>query len=239
MPSDQAIEQTINRDKKCHGGIKGYSTSPGTIQRWVLTSHVASKCINDIETSFGKSKKPTVPKDLGKSRRIFNNSCVDKAYEVLNCWGSPFQRRESLINVSSGHKASPLVQNDLLQAFEKGDAAMKLFIQDRIETSKKSFYDPITKLNLKTFSYMITKSTVSVNNKMVTLAAERSMFGRLLVIAKCESGISLRQVLQYSLSPIPWALGLPDGTMVKTMKSKMLSKSFPIIRSLVFLFFAY
>ncbi|XP_066920335.1 uncharacterized protein [Clytia hemisphaerica] len=224
VPSDQAIEQTINRDQKCHGGIKGYSTSPGTIQRWVLTSHIASKCINDIENSFGKTKKPTIPKDLGKSRHTFNNCTVEKAYEVLNCWGSPFQKRDALINVSSGHKASPLVENDLIKAVGKGETAMKSFIRDRIETSQKLFYDPITKLKLKTFSYMTTKTTMKINDKLVTLAAERSMFGRLLVIAKCESGISLRQVLQYSLSPIPWALGLPDGTMVKTMKSKLMSK---------------
>ena len=165
-----------------------------------------------------------MPKDLGKSRQAFNNCTVEKAYEVLNCWGSPFQQRDSLVNVSSGYKASELVESDLLKAFEKGESAMKSFIEDRIESSKVSFHSPIKKLNLKTFAYMTTRTTIKVNNKLVTLAAERSMFGRLLVIAKCESGISLRQVLQYSLSPIPWSLGLPDGTMVKTMKSKLLSK---------------
>ena len=44
IPSDQAIEQTINREQKCAGRIVGYSTSEGTVQRWVLTSHVAAKC---------------------------------------------------------------------------------------------------------------------------------------------------------------------------------------------------
>ena len=39
VPSDQCIEQTINREQKGHGGIKGYSTSVGTIQRWEAILH--------------------------------------------------------------------------------------------------------------------------------------------------------------------------------------------------------
>lgn len=43
------------------------------------------------------------------------------------------------------------------------------------------------------------------------------MFGRLLAIARNRDGLSLKEILCYSLSPIPWALGL-----VKTVKSKLL-----------------
>ena len=49
IPSDQAIEQTINRDQKCPGGIIGFSTSEGTVQRWLLTSHVAAKSQSQLE----------------------------------------------------------------------------------------------------------------------------------------------------------------------------------------------
>lgn len=48
------------------------------------------------------------------------------------------------------------------------------------------------------------------------------MFGRLLAIARNRDGLSLKEILCYSLSPIPWALGLPDGGLVKTVKSKLL-----------------
>ena len=33
LPPDQVIEQTINKDQKASGGIIGYTTSTGSIQR--------------------------------------------------------------------------------------------------------------------------------------------------------------------------------------------------------------
>ena len=214
---------SINRDQKCRGGIKGYSTSPGTIQRWVLTSHIVSKCMAEMQEEFGNTNL-SVPKDLRKSRIAFNINNVEKALEVLTGWGSPFDYRDALINVTSGLEAPEEVSGDILQAHQKGMKAMNAFIDDRIKTSKVSFYAPIKQLALKTFKSMNKKKTIKFQDKTITLAAERSLFGRLLVIARNGCGLTLKQVLQYSLSPIPWALGLPDGSMVKTVKSKLLSK---------------
>ncbi|XP_065652108.1 uncharacterized protein LOC136079746 [Hydra vulgaris] len=61
-----------------------------------------------------------------------------------------------------------------------------------------------------------------LKEKSFTISAERSMFGRLLVIARGREGLTLKQILCYSLSPIPWALGLPDGSLVKTNKMNLL-----------------
>ena len=49
------------------------------------------------------------------------------------------------------------------------------------------------------------------------------MFGKLLIIAQQRNEISMKEVLKYSLSPIPWSLALPDGGLVKTVKSKLLN----------------
>ena len=38
-PTDQTIEQTLNRGTKVKGGIIGFSTSQNTVQRWMLTAH--------------------------------------------------------------------------------------------------------------------------------------------------------------------------------------------------------
>ena len=46
-------------------------------------------------------------------------------------------------------------------------------------------------------------------------------FARLVVIAQSRS-VDLRQVLKYSLGPVPWSLAIPDGQMAKTMKSILL-----------------
>ena len=46
LPPDQVIEQTINKDQKGPGGIIGFSTTENTVQRWILTSHIAPIYVN-------------------------------------------------------------------------------------------------------------------------------------------------------------------------------------------------
>ena len=47
---DQIIEQTINKDQK-GPGIIGISTSQGSMQRWVLSSHNTATLIADLRKS--------------------------------------------------------------------------------------------------------------------------------------------------------------------------------------------
>ena len=222
VPTDQCIEQTINRQQKCRGGITGFSASVSTVQRWVLTSHVASKCFTNLETYLGITTSPNVPKDFGKSRADFNNTCVTKAYSVIKNWGSPFEHRQSLVNVASGREAPEEVKNDLINARSIGEKAFEKFLEERIYSGATPYYDPIKKNSLKTFKHLIVKKNITINEKTVTLKAERSLFARLLVISQSRKGLSLRQILTFSLSPIPWCFGLPDGGLVKTVKSKLL-----------------
>ena len=84
IPSDQCIEQTINREQKGHGGIKGYSTSVGTIQRWVLTSHVAAKCFSNLESMLTVKKTNISRKALAESRMRFDIDCVKRAVLMLS-----------------------------------------------------------------------------------------------------------------------------------------------------------
>ena len=56
----------------------------------------------------------------------------------------------------------------------------------------------------------------NVKPKSSTIAAEKSMFGKLLIIAQQKGEISMRKVLKYSLGPLPWSFALPDGGLVKT-----------------------
>ena len=90
IPSDQAIEQTINRDQKCAGGIINFCTMEGTIQRWVLTSHIAAKCKSKMELFLGMTELHNITKDVSKERMALDEECVVRSYELVKQWGSPF-----------------------------------------------------------------------------------------------------------------------------------------------------
>ena len=89
IPSDQAIEQTINRDQKCAGGIINFFTMEGTIQRWVLTSHIAAKCKSKMELFLGMTELHSITTDISKERMALDDECVARSYELVKQWGSP------------------------------------------------------------------------------------------------------------------------------------------------------
>ena len=57
LPPDQVIEETINRDQNSPGGIIGFTTLQGSIQRWILSSHNTASLIADFRQSFGLEMK--------------------------------------------------------------------------------------------------------------------------------------------------------------------------------------
>ncbi|CAB4001853.1 Hypothetical predicted protein [Paramuricea clavata] len=221
IPSDQAIEQTINRQQKCAGGIIGFSTSEGTVQRWALTSHVAAKCQSHVEEFFGMSDDRCVTKDLATKRILYDEECVIRSYDLVKEWGTPFKENNRLIHLSSGLECSAQVENDMVNAEARGKEAFVNFIEKRIESNDEDLYIAIPKMKLNTFASMKAKKSCSVKERSVTLKADRDIFARLLVICG-KREITLKEVLAYSLGPIPWSLATLDGNVSKTVKSKLL-----------------
>ena len=53
-----------------------------------------------------------------------------------------------------------------------------------MNTNDVSFWDPIPNLKIKTFSSMTKKAKVkAADDKIVTVSADRDLFGRLLIVA--------------------------------------------------------
>ena len=63
---------------------------------------------------------------------------------------------------------------------------------------------------------MAVKVVIDSKGKSATIAAERSLFGRLLILTKFLESLSLELILGFSLNPKHWSLGLPDGPLFKT-----------------------
>ena len=221
---DQCIEQTVNREQKCRERIYAFSTSEGTVQRWTLISHCVAQCVAILRNDLRCSKTNRKPKDCGKSRIEFSNKSADWAYDVLKQWGNPFDKRDSLINICSGKEATSAIRDDITNALKIGENAFATFRKDRLKSKKVDFYAPIKRLNLKSFKTLEVKKTIKLKDKSIIIATERTIFARFLALTHSQGTVTLKQIFCYSLSPIPWALGHPDGSYVKTQKSKLLSK---------------
>ena len=114
-----------------------------------------------------------------------------KVYDIISSWVNPFEARGILINLASGRECSQDIENQLINAKHIGETALEEFLNQRIYSSIVSFNDPIHKNSLKTFKQGAVVKNICVNGKEVTLRAERSLFGRLLVISQSRGRVNV------------------------------------------------
>ena len=127
-----------------------------------------------------------------------------------------------LMNLATGVVMPEEISEQLIDAQCLGEARMKLFVSKRINTNEVGFWEPMEKMNIKTFASLSKKAKVkSVDEKLVTVSADRNLFGRLLIASRSRD-IDLREVLKYELDSVPCALAHPAGSLRKTTKSVFL-----------------
>ena len=105
---------------------------------------------------------------------------------------------------------------------KKGEVACNDFVPNRLKSNDAPFHERIKKCKLKTFKDLNVKKVCKLKEGTVSVAGERSMFARLLVIPR-KRGVSMKEIMKYSLGPIPWSMALADGSLVKPVKSKLLN----------------
>ena len=69
--------------QKSHGGVKGYNTSVGMIDKW------CNIIVSNFESMISVKKTDTSPKDLSKSQMKFAISGISIVAMMLSC-GNPF-----------------------------------------------------------------------------------------------------------------------------------------------------
>ena len=128
----------------------------------------------------------------------------------------------TLSNILTGVVLPNEIADRLVNTSQIGTTSMHEFINTRLDTNKVCFWDSLKKLKIDTFKVTTRKiSLKGTRGKVVTLNADRELFGRLLVVAKTRS-INLKEILSYELSCVPVSLVHPDGTMRKTVKSALM-----------------
>lgn len=234
--TDMALEQSINLDSKTKGGIVGITQKPGALERWFLTSHERALITTSMKEMCGlqDSDRVGTHKEAGTNRRKRDEGDVMKILSTVTSglMTNPFclddeddgDSRIPLTNIATGVVMPKDGEQHLLQSYELGKTQMNTFVEQRLNTSEVPFWNPIPKLGIKTFSTLAKKKAVkTTDDKMITVSADRELFGRLVISAKTRQ-IDLKEVLTYELSTVPCSLAHNDGSLRKTTKSVLLSE---------------
>ena len=97
LPSDQVIEQIVNKEQKGPGGIIGLRRTPGNVQQWVTTSHIIAIISSKLKKDIGFDELKSVPKDLStKCIMADEESVVNTCFELISSWINPFEESNAI-----------------------------------------------------------------------------------------------------------------------------------------------
>ena len=227
VATDQALEQTINREGKSQGGVVGFTLRKGALTRWLMTRHVTTAYVDGMkELCDTVAKSPRAHKEHGASRMDKDERDIQKIMEAVEQKQNPFDLDsvpEELSNIASGQVASEKVAKELSNFLQDGAKQNAVFIEQRLTKSKrtKSFWDPEKRNQCATFKDMKTSAGVSVS-RQVHMDSDL-LFRRLLAVSK-QREVSMETVMSHELAAVPPSLFYDDGCMRKTTKADLAKK---------------
>ncbi|KAG1698813.1 hypothetical protein GQR58_005642 [Nymphon striatum] len=226
VPTDQALEQTINREAKTQGGIIGFTRRKGALLRWLLTRHVTgeySEAFKDICVNHGFS---LFHDELGNARMQQDRKDATNIKEFIQSQcQNPFDLDNipsTLVNITTGQVATPEVEKSLIGATEKCQKTTDELFAERIdEGSSGSFWDPLPRCPIVTVSSM--KKALSYDKDRKLIIDTEILFRRLLSVSKNRE-VDMRSVFSFELAAVPPSLFHDDGSMRKTTKAELTKK---------------
>lgn len=222
--SDMGLEQTVNRDLKCKGGIVGFSLKPMTVARWFLTAHERAAITGATKSMCGLEEEQLQDQHREARRQsiVRDEKDVQSLVEVIQeRMIDPFQSEEALMNIASDIVVPASVAENLLTSYDRGQVALLDFVETRLNTNNVSFFEPVKTLRLTTFASLKKKMPKSETSKVAS--GNVDSFSRLVVVAKKRS-IDLEEIFRYELTPVPLALVRSDGSLNKTAKCSLLAE---------------
>ena len=188
VSTDMALEQSINADSKSKGGIVGITQSPAALNGWFLTAHERASITTALKEMYGLQDIDKVPHKEAAPKRVQRDE--DDVRKLVKCFTSGFitnpfsEETESIVNFATGIVLPSDVAEGLVSSTERGREQMTTFIEKRVNTNVVNFWDTVPSLKVKTFSFMAKKVNVkAAEDKLITVKADRDLFGRLLIAA--------------------------------------------------------
>ena len=222
IPVDQTTEITLNKDTQTVGRTTKFSQKRGAVKRFYLTAEYRSGFLNQLRDMTEINQSDFHHSELQKPRTEKDEKAVSDVVDVLQNWINPFEESQDIVSLSTATVAPQEIAKDLMEAYNTGEEAYNCFKVERLEEDPPQikFHDPMKRSRLKTFTSMVKKKRATVSGKSIILKTDRSLFGRMIVIAQSWN-LHIRDIFAHPLGPLPWSLATPDGFPRKTTKAKL------------------
>ena len=226
VATDQALEQTVNRDGKSKGGVIGLTLRKGALIRWLKTRHVTSEYVQLFRSMCITHHGCDKHEELGKARMEKDENAVCQIINTVCQYQNPFDVNtipSELINITTGQIASPEVRKSMVSFLDSGTKKHEEFLARKLvqNTKDRSFWHRESRVNIKTFAHMLKSLKINKSDKM--LMDSEVLFRRLLFVSK-QREVNLQLVLEHELTAVPPSLFHDDGSMRKNTKADLAKK---------------
>ena len=183
---DQATDVTVNKDTQTPGGTARFSLKAGAIKRYYITSEYRSAFLGQLRDMVQGNRSNVCHTELQRPRIHKDEYAVPSVVGLIKYWVNQFKEKHDLISIYTAKTAPRDTASDLLKANEIDELAYASFKGERRERDPPAnkFHDPIKTNRLNTFSNMCKKKEVKRSGRVTILKADRSLFGRIIVMAQ-------------------------------------------------------
>ena len=236
---DMAGEQSYMKNAKTAGGITQFASKETTVAKWVMNRPFQARFVESLVEISGltrttsSSRKCLRPSQILKSNKMVENITHCLKTQFLNPFNDKIQKGK-LYNLVSGCPVNDDIAESLLNLEKSGKDAMKSF-EERLttETPAKLFFDRLKRNKFKSWNDAVKKATIKKNGKLQELVFQRDILGILAASSyKEKSAVDIDAALCYPLAPVSMPLSSTDGTIRKTVKSKLFSVAMSDLRIL-------
>lgn len=116
-----------------------------------------------------------------------DEGCIMSLMEMIESMVNPWDCEYGhLTSLSSGAVAADDVSEDVTNAHSLGEEKLRMFFKDRLVNKSEDVFSNIKSLQLKTFKH--SKGEVVKKTPLKEAKTERSMFARMILVAKQPKG---------------------------------------------------
>ena len=222
--ADHACEH-LNKLMKVHAGLAGISNNPNARQRFFMAmpelSSLAKKFKEQLHTAENKEVEhhDLSPSTIQREHRVISN-----IKDAILRHGNPFAvEGNSVYNLITHAYIPDEYVPQILNIDAMGQKLYEDYVSERIN-GDVSLWAPVKRENNKMYMSGIKKHTVKVRDKTIDLKETKSLYGRLMVLARSNRDIDHKQAIgTYEFTLTPRALFTPSGSMLMCSdKSKLI-----------------
>lgn len=221
---DHALEH-VNRAMKVKGGLSGITQKPAALLRFFLIAPELTRLSEEVMQMAGiSSSQRTKHHELSQAITERHECNIQKMKSVMvEC--NPFQQEDACLKnfVTKAVMPEP-VKRDILKSITVGQECYNTFVKERV-VGAKNLWDKMSKVKLLTWTDASKTVKIGLPTKEIELKQTRSLFARLLIIARTREGLDVQDLIgRYEFSCVPRSLFAPDGSLLPcTDKSKLMA----------------